>query len=155
MPPTRSPQLFSPAAHRVADAVDANLLSVIAATYDFAVDGGAISTIPLIGAAAIPSGAVIVGGYVDVITPLTSGGAATIAAQVEAANDILTAVAVASWTAGRKNILPSPTTGALTASTAVKTTAARDISIVIAAAALTAGAFRVVLFYVDPTVTAS
>ena len=118
--------------------------------YSFASDGGAVSTIALMGATNIPSGATIVGGFVDITTPLTSGGAATIAVQVEAANDILTAVAVASWTAGRKNILPALTTGALTAATTVRTTAARDISIVIAAAALTAGAFSVVLFYTDP-----
>jgi len=117
--------------------------------YDFAVDGGAISTIALTSGTPIPSGSVIVGGYVDVITQLT-GATATIAAQVEAANDILTAVAVASWTVGRKNVLPAPTSGALTASTAVKTTAARDISIVIATAALTAGVFDIVLYVVPP-----
>lgn len=118
--------------------------------YDFAVDGGAVSTIALMGSTAIPSGATIVGGFIDVHTQLTSGGSATIACQVNAANDILTAVAVASWTTGVKNILPAPTTGALTASTAVRTTAARDISIVIATAALTAGRFSVVLYYIDP-----
>lgn len=122
----------------------------IKATYDFAVDGGAVSTIALTGNIPIPSGAIIIGGYVDVETQLTSGGAATIAVQVEAANDILTAVAVASWTTGRKNVLPAPTSGALTASTAVKTTAARDISVVIAAAALTAGKFDVVLYMILP-----
>lgn len=118
--------------------------------YDFAVDGGLVSTIALMGSTAIPSGATIIGGFVDVVTPLTSGGAATIACQVEAANDILTAVAVASWTAGRKNVLPAMTSGALTASTLVRTTAARDISIVIAAFALTAGKIKVVLFYINP-----
>lgn len=118
--------------------------------YSFAADGGAVSTIPLMGATNIPAGATIVGGFIDVTTPLTSGGAATIAVQVEAANDILTAVAVASWTAGRKNILPALTSGALTAATVVRTTVARDISVVIAAQALTAGVFSVVLFYTDP-----
>lgn len=118
--------------------------------YDFAVDGGAVSTIALMGGTLIPLGATITGGFVRVTTQLTSGGSATIACQVEAANDILTAVAVASWTTGVKNILPAPTTGALTASTRVLTTAARDISIVIGTAALTAGVFYVVLEYTDP-----
>lgn len=114
--------------------------------YDFAVDGGAVSTIALMGAALIPLGSLIYAGWVDIHTTLTSGGSATIALQVEAANDVTTAVAVASWTAGRKNILPGLTPGALTANTAViKTTAARDISAVIATAALTAGRFSVVL----------
>lgn len=125
-------------------------LLIVRGKYDFAVDGGAVSTIAITSGTPIPSGSVILGGYVDVTTALTSGGAATIACEVEAANDILTAVAVASWTTGRKNVLPSPTTGALTASTAVKTTAARDISIVIAAAALTAGVCNVVLYVVPP-----
>lgn len=132
------------------EGVTSTRLKVARGDYSFAVDGGAQGTIALMGGTLIPSGAIIVGGFVEVTTALTSGGAATIACQVNAANDILTAVAVASWTTGRKNILPAMTTGALTASTSVKTTAARDISIVIAAADLTAGAFKVVLFYVDP-----
>jgi hypothetical protein len=119
------------------------------ADYSFAVDGGAVSTIGLTGSTFIPSGAIITGGFIEVTQALTSGGAATIAVQVNAANDITTAVAVASWTTGVKNILPAPTSGALTTSTAVKTTAARDISIVIATAALTAGAFKVVLYYTE------
>jgi len=126
-------------------------LKVAVGEYDFAVDGGLVSTIALRGGGAIgstiPTGSIIVSGYVDILTTCTSGGAATIAAQAEAANDILSAVAVASWTAGVKNILPAPTSGALTASTGVKTTAARQISIVIGAFALTAGKFRIVLVY--------
>ncbi len=124
-------------------------LKSVRGDYSFAVDGGAVSTIALIGSPAIPSGAIITGGFIEITTTLTSGGAATIAVQVEAAGDICAATAVASWTAGRKNVLPARTSGSLTASTSVKTTAARDISIVIAAAALTAGVFKVVLQYVE------
>jgi hypothetical protein len=123
---------------------------IVRGKYDFAVDGGAQSTIAITSGLPIPSGSYVIGGFVDVTTQLTSGGSATIACQVEAANDILTAVAVASWTTGRKNVLPAPTTGALTASTAVKTTAVRNISIVIATADLTAGVFNVVLYVVPP-----
>ncbi len=125
---------------------------VIRGRYDFAVDGGATSTIAITSGTPIPSGSTIVGGYVNVITPL-AGATATIACQVEAANDVLSAVAVASWTAGLKNVLPAPTSGALTASTAIRTTADRNISIVIATAALTAGKFDVVLFVVPPAST--
>lgn len=149
---TRSPQFRSPSAQAEEAIGLANLLSVATAIYDFARHGGAISTIGLSGKTIIPSGAVIQGGYVDVTVALTSTGAATIAAQINAANDLLTAVAVASWTTGLKNVLPAPTTGALTASTAIKTTAARDISVVIAAVALTAGTAKFVVFYTDPTV---
>jgi hypothetical protein len=127
----------------------ARAFGVVRGRYDFAVDGGATSTIAITSGTPIPSGSLIIGGYVDILTTLV-GATATIACQVEAANDILTAVAVASWTAGRKNVLPAPTTGALTASTAVKTTADRNISIVIATAALTAGKFDVVLYVIPP-----
>jgi len=130
--------------------VTSRTLLVVRGRYDFAVDGGAIGTLAITSGTPIPSGSTIIGGYVDVLTALTSGGAATIACQVEAANDILTAVAVASWTTGRKNILPAPTSGALTASTAVRTTADRNISIVIATATLTAGKFDVVLYVLPP-----
>jgi hypothetical protein len=122
--------------------------------YDFAVDGGAISAIPLMGAAHIPAGATIYGGWIEVHTQLTSGGAATIAVGVETTTDIVPAIAVASWTAGRKRIVPGLTVGAtLAASDVVRTTAARDITMTIAAVALTAGKFSVLLFYVDPLVT--
>lgn len=122
---------------------------VIRGRYDFAVDGGAQGTLAITSGTPIPSGSVVIGGYVDILTQCT-GATATIACQVNAANDILTAVAIASWTTGRKNILPAVTTGALTASTAVKTTADRNISIVIATADLTAGKFDVVLYVIPP-----
>lgn len=118
--------------------------------YSFAADGGAVGTIALTGATLIPAGATILGGFLDVTAGVTSGGAATIAVQVEGAGDIVAAAAVsgAPWsTTGRKSVIP-----AFTGATAVRTTAARDISIVIATAALTAGAFKVVLFYVQPLV---
>lgn len=123
---------------------------VVRGDYSFAVDGGAVGTIPLMGATLIPFGAIITRGFIEITTQLTSGGSATIALQVESAGDICAATAVASWTAGRKNVLPAMTSGSVTASTSVKTTAARDISAVIATAALTAGVFKVVLYYIDP-----
>lgn len=116
--------------------------------YSFAVDGGAVSTIPLRGDT-IPSGAVIYGGFVDITTALTSGGSATIAANSEAAGDLAAATAVASWSTGRKNVLPALASGSVTANTlVVKTTAARVPAIAIATAALTAGIFNLYLLYV-------
>ena len=53
-------------------------VKVIRAKYDFAVLGGAISTIPLMGATSIPSGVTIVGGFIDVTTQCT-GASASIA----------------------------------------------------------------------------
>ena len=122
-------------------------VKAIRARYSFAADGGAVGTIGLIGSTAIPSGAVILGGFIDVVTAPTSGGAATAAVQVEAANDIVTAAAIsgAPWsTTGRKSVIP-----VFTGATTVKTTAARDVSLVIGTAALTAGVIDVYLFYVD------
>lgn len=114
--------------------------------YDFAVDGGAVSTIALRSTdGVIPSGSVVLGGYVKVITPLTSGGAGTGAVQVEAANDTVNAAAVsgAPWSsAGRKSVIP-----VFTGATSLETTADRKPSLVIATAALTAGKFQLVLFY--------
>jgi hypothetical protein len=121
---------------------------VVRGDYAFGTDGGVVGTIALIGSAVIPSGATILGGWLEVTTALTSGGAATVAITVEGAGDIVAAAAVsgAPWsTTGRKSIIP-----VFTGATAVRTTAARDISAVIATAALTAGAFKVVLVVVDP-----
>ena len=119
---------------------------VCRAAYSFAVDGGAVGTIALLGATSIPANALIAGGVLVVATALTSLGAATAALQVEGANDIVNAAAIAGvpWsTTGRKSIIP-----AFTGATAVLTTAARDVSLVIGTADLTAGIFYVLLYYV-------
>lgn len=119
--------------------------------YDFAVDGGAVSTITLRGALSysvgndIPIGSVIESGYIEVDTVPTSGGSATIAVSAEGAGDLVTAAAISGtpWSStGRKSIIP-----VATGATSVKTTAARQLTIAIATAALTAGKFRVVIHY--------
>lgn len=113
--------------------------------YDFAVDAGAIGNINL--GASIPSGALILAAYIEVTTAPTSGGAATIALQLEGAGDVQAAAAIsgAPWsTIGHK--LSSARTRA---AAPLALTAARDIVMVIAAAALTAGAFRVYVEYIE------
>lgn len=121
--------------------------------YDFAVDGGAVSTInmrPVGGSQPqIPSGAIVDQATVEVLTIPTSGGAPTVAVQVEGAGDTIAAAAIsgAPWsTLGRKNGIPQ------TGATSVKATAARTPAIVIATAALTAGKVRLYLDYIDPNV---
>lgn len=113
--------------------------------YDFAVDGGAVSTLTLRSDdGGLPAGAIIEGGLLEVETILT-GATATVAVQAEAAGDIQATAAIsgAPWsTTGRKNVVP-----AFTGATTVKTTVVRNPAIVIATAALTAGKFRVILFY--------
>jgi formylmethanofuran dehydrogenase subunit C len=119
-----------------------SVLKVAYGVYSFARQGGAVGTIALDGEAGVPSGAVIMGGYVDVTSAALSA-TGTIAITVESAGDIVAAVGQAGYTVGRKSVIP-----AFTGATAIKTTAARNISAVIATAAYTAGVFRVVLFYV-------
>lgn len=119
--------------------------------YDFAVDGGAISTITMRASSddavgnTIPAGSYIEGGFIEVLTLLTSGGAGAVAINSEGAGDVLASAVVsgAPWsTTGIKSI-----TEAFTGATGVKTTVARSLAATIAAAALTAGKFRVVVFY--------
>lgn len=113
----------------------------IRARYDFSVDGGAVGAINLLAGAYIPPNAIILNAFIDVITPPTSGGAATLAISVEGANDIIAAAAVsgAPWsTVGRKNGVPVGT-----GATSIKTTAARNVVATVAAFALTAGVFDV------------
>jgi hypothetical protein len=113
--------------------------------YDFAVQGGAVSSITLTGDS-IPSGAILLDSVINVETVLTSGGSATVAINTEAAGDIQTAAAYSGtpWsTATAKR-------GTLTATSApVKTTAARNIVATIATAALTAGKFQVLIRYIE------
>ena len=128
-----------------------NRLKTAVGEYDFAVDGGAVGAITLRAApgdaqgAVLPAGSVITGGYIEVDTPFTSGGAATVSVGSEAAADLQAAAAVsgAPWsTTGRKSVVPAGT-----GATSVKTTAARSLTLTVATAALTAGKGRVVVFY--------
>lgn len=120
-------------------------LTVAEATYSFAVNGGAVGDITLTQQDAIPQGAIILGGVVEITTQLTSSGSATIAIKVEGAADTLAALAVASWTVSRKSVIP-----AFTGATTLKTTTARSITATVAVAALTAGVFNVYLVYYVP-----
>ena len=120
---------------------------VASATYDFAVDGGAISAIDL--GVTLPDNAIILDGMVDVITTLTTAGAdaGTIALHANAADDIVTAIAVSDgtnpWDEGLRAIKQLGTS-----TTVTKLTAARAITATIAGQAVTAGKFVVFLRYV-------
>jgi hypothetical protein len=125
-------------------------IKVYRGEYSFAVDGGAISTIPLRGSAGsqgpIPSGSVILEAFLDVTTGFTTGSAATAALTVEAANDLVSATLVSGApysTTGLKATLP-----VFTAATMIKLTADRTPSIVIATGTITAGVLALVIFYV-------
>lgn len=125
-------------------ATGVQLVRVVKAQYDFAVHGGAVSTISL--GVQLPANAIVLDGMMDVITS-PAGVGASVAVQVEAANDIIAAAAItgAPWsTTGRKDIVPAGT-----AATSKKTTVARNVSVVISGADLTAGKFNVFLRYVE------
>lgn len=125
-----------------------NGLKIVRAVYDFAVEGGAVGTIDLLGDTVLPAGVTILGGFVEVHTAVTSGGAGTLAISVEGAGDIVAAAAVsgAPWsTTGRKSVVP-----VFTGASSVRTSVPRSVSAVIATAALTAGRVSIVLCYVDP-----
>ena len=122
---------------------------VAQATWDFAVDGGAISAIDL--GVTIPANSLIVGSVIDVQTTCTSAtDAGTGAISVAGANDIVAAVAIGTgtpWDQGRQVGIPK-----WTAATMVKTTSAAAITFTIAVEAFTAGKFVVHLFYVPTLV---
>lgn len=114
--------------------------------YDFAVEGGAVSTINLRGDK-IPNGAIIVDALLQVDTALTGGtGTDTLSLGSEAAADLQTAAA--------RSGAPWSTTGAKRVTldadaVPVKTTAERSLQFVIAGTALTAGKFRLAVWYVE------
>lgn len=113
--------------------------------YDFATLGGAVGPIVL-AAGVIPQGALILSCDLEIDTVPTSGGAATISVDTEAAGDMQAAAAIAGapWsTLGPKIATQSRTTAAK------KTTAKRDIAVTVGAAALTAGKFKVIVAYIE------
>jgi hypothetical protein len=129
------------------DVVSRTLLCV-RGRYSFAADGGAVSTIAITSGAPIPSGSIILAGWLDILTAPTSGGSATIAVQVESAADIQAAAAYngAPWSTTGVKLSSARTYAAAP----IKTMADRNISIVIASAALTAGVFDVYLHVLPP-----
>lgn len=121
-------------------------LQVLKATYDFAVDGGAIGTILLAASQIIPAGAIILGGIIDPITTLTSGGAATVAVGVGngAQTAALKAAAAFGTYVGGTPLAMIPVWSA----GFFKVAADGKISITIAAATVTGGKFAVHVVYV-------
>lgn len=110
---------------------------VARATYDFDVDGGAVSAIGL--GVSLPDNAVIINSFYEVITAMaSSGNAGTFALSVESANDIVTAVD-ADTVSGLVAGIPEGTLA-----NAVKLTSEQEITFTIAVEDLTAG--KVVFF---------
>ncbi len=120
---------------------------VAKAKYDFAVQGGAVGAITLVGddgkAVVLPSKAVVVDCIIDVITPATTSASGTLALSTgQSAADLKAALAAASYT-GRVACIPVGT-----AASAIKLTADRTMVGAIATGALTAGKLYVLVQYV-------
>lgn len=118
-------------------------LMVARARYDFAVDGGAISTITPKFNVTIPDNAVIVGGTINSTTALV-GATATISVGTSAGSSttsLLGATAVASYS------LDARLNSVATFASPVKLTAAGNITITVATAPLTAGVLELVFYY--------
>ncbi len=113
--------------------------------YDFAVQGGAVGAITLTDAegraAVLPDNAVIRDCYTEVITPMTSGGSATVKLGITGNDDCFLAATAynhASW-----DVADDIT--ARNAELPLKTSAAVSVLATVATAALTAGTFDVVV----------
>ena len=126
-------------------------VQVVQAGYDFAVQGGAVSTInlydPLLGTAStvvIPSGAIIKQVLINVITPCTTSASGTMNLTAQSAADLKAALAAASWT----GLVAGIPVG--TAATMIKMTADRTLTTAIATGAITAGKFDVIVEFYSP-----
>lgn len=120
------------------DGVD-KLERLAIATYDFSVNGGAISTISL--GVTIPSNAVVTSITTEVVTAPTSGGSTGTIKLVLPTDGDLTATLTADGTAAHLNTFSS--------TVPKKTTANRLLSATIATSALTAGKLRYMVRYVQ------
>ena len=108
------------------------------AKYDFAVDGGAASTIVPANSAIIPDNAVIVRCYSVVTTAMTSGGSATLALTAGGVT-LKAATAFDNGAFDDEDVTEHTVTD--------KTTSSTGIQFVIATAALTAGVVEVYVEY--------
>lgn len=118
------------------------------AKYDFAVDGGAISTITLATNATIPDNAIILGGVLNSTTQLL-GGATTIDFGTSAGSgpaSLKAGEAIASFALDAV-LSTIPLVG--TPATWFKMTAAGQITMTIAGAPVTAGVCEVTVFYIE------
>lgn len=140
--------------HLLGTKVIRDQIRVMKVQYDFAKLGGAIQTgtkllVPATpggpGAtfATLPKNALIVGCYIDVVTPATTSASGTIALGTGQTNvDLKAALAAASYT----GIVACIPTG--TAASAIKLTADASPTFSIATGAITAGKFNVLIEYV-------
>lgn len=128
----------------IIDAVYQGGIRVARAKYDFAVDGGVVSTITPTTNTTIPDNAIIIGGTINSTAEVTSGGSATISVGTSAGSGTASMIgltAVASYSADATLNMVA------TFAAPVKMTAAGSITVTVAVAALTAGTIEVNALY--------
>lgn len=100
----------------------------------------------------LPDNAVVLGGYVEILTTFVSAtDAGTIALHIQTANDLITATAISSgtfWDAVKGKVVVPTALEAAGVATSIKNTAAREVTASVAVEALTAGKLVGWLFYV-------
>jgi hypothetical protein len=121
---------------------------VVKATYDFAVLGGAVGSVSLLGpdgkVVTLPDDAIITQAYIEVLTAMTStGNNGTIALKAQSAGDLLAAVDADTLS----GIVAGIPVGS--AATMIKLTAARTLMATIATNALLSGKFDLFVEYVQ------
>jgi len=119
-------------------------LQVAKASYNFAVDGGAVSTITPRLTTSLPAKAVIVGGTINSTTAFLSAGSATLSVGTSAGSST---TAILGTTAKATLSVNALINAVPTFAAPVKLTAAGNITVTIATAAATAGVVEVTLFY--------
>lgn len=118
------------------------------ATYDFAVDGGATTTITPLNSPTLPINAIILGGVIDIPTALTSGGSATIGIGLGSGGQVA-ALKAPTAVASYSLLAALPLIPLFTAATYVKVAAASRITITVATATLLTGKMDINLAYVQ------
>ncbi len=108
--------------------------------YSFATDAGAVGTVSC--TRQLPAGAIVTDVVIDVLTALTSGGAATVQLKAGTTN-LSDAEAYTDLTGTQKLALAS-------SAEAIKIASASELKVVIAGAALTAGKIRYLVKYLLP-----
>jgi len=126
------------------DAIDAGVLLIAKAIYDFDVDGGAMSAITAASNTVIPDNAVILGGSINSTTAVLSGGAGTVSIGTSAGSSATSIIGV---TAKGTYSLNATLDISATFAAQVKMTAAGSILFTIGTADLTAGVIEVTLLY--------
>ncbi len=120
-------------------------LRVAHAKYDFAVDGGAVSTIAPVNSDTIPDNAIIIAATVNSTTAVTSSAAATVAVGTSAGSST---TAILGATAKASLSIDAVLNGVPVFATPVKMTAAGTITFTIGTTDLTAGVIEVWCYYI-------